>query len=190
MANELEQTRIAFRYLTTDDLPLMHRWLNQGPCLRWYGLQPTRLTEVTGTYEPRLYGESTVLSLIASYDGHPVGYIQRYFTRDHDDYWGRQHFPDDTAGIDLFIGEETLLYRGLGPLLTRAFLRTHVFAGQAGRCLIDPHPENRAAIRAYEKVGFRHLRTLHPPEHTVSAYLMLLEAHDVLTADGWRSTSS
>ena len=67
----------------------------------------------------------------------------------------------------------------MGPVLIRAFLRTHVFAGQAGRCIIDPDPANKIAIRAYEKVGFRYLRTLHPPEHCEDAYLMVLESADI-----------
>jgi aminoglycoside 6'-N-acetyltransferase len=181
MADAFDMGKIGFRWLTEDDMPLMHRWLNEGPSFQWYGLEPTTLEEVSRHYKERLRGQSTVLSLIATYDGQPVGYVQRYFTREHEDYWGRQDFPDDTAGIDLFIGEGAFLHRGFGPLLIRAFLQTHVFAGQAGRCIIDPDPANKIAIRAYEKVGFRYLRTLHPPEHEDPAYLMVLESTDFTT---------
>jgi aminoglycoside 6'-N-acetyltransferase len=176
MADEFDPGKIGFQRLTEDDLPLMHRWLNEGPAFTWYGQEPTTLEEVRSKYEPRLHGQGDVLAMIATYEGRPIGYVQRYFTREHEDYWGRQDFPDDTAGIDLFIGEEAFLHRGFGPLLIRTFLQTHVFAGQAGRCIIDPDPANRIAIRAYEKVGFHYLRTIGPPEHEDPAYLMLLES--------------
>ncbi|MCC6792684.1 MAG: GNAT family N-acetyltransferase [Thermomicrobiales bacterium] len=181
MSDQIDRGQIAFRWMTEDDLPLMHRWLNEGPSFEWYGLEPTTLLEVVRAYEPRLHGRSDVLSVIATYDGTPVGYVQRYFTRDHADFWGHQNFPEDTAGIDLFIGEPGYLHRGLGPRLIRAFLRTYVFAGQAGRCIIDPDPKNAVAIRAYEKVGFRYLRTIGPPVHEDEAYLMVLEASDFHT---------
>lgn len=180
MTDGFDPGRIGFRWLTEDDLPLMHRWLNEGPSFEWYGLEPTTLEEVTHVYTPRLHGQSNVLSLIVTYDGQPVGYVQRYFTREHEDYWGHQNFPDDTAGIDLFIGEERFLHRGFGPLLIRTFLQTHVFAGQAGRCIIDPDPANKIAIRAYEKIGFRYLSTLHPPEHEDDAHLMIFESADFI----------
>lgn len=178
MTAAFEPSRIGFRWLTEDDLPLMHRWLNEGPSFQWYGLKPTTLEQVTENYTPQLHGQSNVLSTIATYDGAPIGYVQRYFTRDHPDYWGHQNFPDDTAGIDLFIGEQAYLHRGLGPQLIRAFLVEHVFAGQAARCIIDPFPDNAIAIRAYAKLGFRHLRTIGPPEHEDPAYLMALERDD------------
>jgi RimJ/RimL family protein N-acetyltransferase len=180
MAEGYDPARIAFRWLTEEDLPLMHRWLNEGATLQWYGHEPTTLEQVAQEYSPHLHGQSNVLSLIISYDAEPVGYIQRYFTRDHPDYWGHQSFPEDTAGIDLFIGEERFLHRGFGPLVIRAFLRECVFAdGTIRRCIIDPDPANAVAIRAYEKVGFRYLRTLHQPGHCEDAYLMVLDSADL-----------
>jgi aminoglycoside 6'-N-acetyltransferase len=180
MADRYDPAKIGFRWMGDDDLPLMHRWLNAGAALQWYGQKPTTLEEVTREYTPSLHGQSDLLSLIITYDGEPVGYIQRYFPRDHPDYWGHQKFPGDTAGIDLFIGEEAYLHRGFGPLVIRKFLEEHVFAdGKSKYCIIDPDPANKAAIRAYEKVGFRYLRTLHPPQHVEPAYLLLIEPGDL-----------
>jgi RimJ/RimL family protein N-acetyltransferase len=125
-----------------------------------------------------------VTAFIASYDGEPVGYVQRYFPEREPDYWGRQELPPGLAGIDLLVGEPAFVHRGFGPVMIRAFLRQVVFADPAVRgCLIDPDPDNRIAIRAYEKVGFRHLRTIGPPEHSDPAYLMLLD-RDAIPASG------
>lgn len=180
MSDRLDPGLIGFRFMTEDDLPRMHRWLNEGEALRWYGQKPTTLEEVTREYAPKLHGRGDLLAMIITYDGAAIGYIQRYFTRDEEEYWGHQHFPDDTAGIDLLIGEPAFQHRGLGPHVIRTFLKQHVFAdGTTARCIIDPDPANVIAIRAYEKVGFRYLRTLQPPDHIEPAYLMALERSDL-----------
>jgi aminoglycoside 6'-N-acetyltransferase len=178
--------RIGFRLMEEDDLPLMHRWLNEGDAFEWYGLEPTTLPEVVLSYSPRLHGRSSVLAMIITYDGRPVGYIQRYYPRDEQEYWGNQELPRDTAGIDLFIGEEEYLHHGFGPLAIRTFLGEHVFGdGRTRHCIIDPDPANKIAIRAYEKVGFRYLRTLEPPEHVERAHLMMLDrdAFEAMSSD-------
>jgi RimJ/RimL family protein N-acetyltransferase len=166
---------IGFRWLSEDDLPPLHRWLNEGAALQWYGLEPTTLAEVVLAYTPRLHGRSSVRSMLITYADQPVGYIQRYFPKDEPDYWGKQDLPPDTAGIDLFIGESTFLHSGFGPLAIRSFLWEHVFTGSTKHCIIDPDPDNTIAIRAYEKVGFRHIRTIGPPDHVERAYLMILD---------------
>lgn len=63
--------------------------------------------------------------------------------------------------MDLFIGEGGPPHRGLGPSILTRFLEELVFASEGiGVCIIDPEPGNGAAIRAYEKVGFRHFRSV------------------------------
>lgn len=167
---------ITFRPLSVDDLPMMHRWLNRGPALTWYGHKPTTLDEVRSEYAPMLEGREPVLPFIVASDGRPIGYIQTYRTDDWPDYWGKADMPPGTAGIDLFIGEESHLYRGLGVRIVRQFLAEVVFAEPtAARCVIDPDPANHSAIRAYEKAGFTYVRTLLPPEHEDPAYLMILD---------------
>jgi RimJ/RimL family protein N-acetyltransferase len=176
MSKALEPARIEFRLLREADVPLMHRWLNGGEVLRWYWREPATLAEIEQEYLPRVDGQTNVLAMIAEIDGRAAGYVQRYFPRDHPDYWGRQSLPHDTAGIDLFIGEPDLQHRGLGPLMIRAALRDVVFSDPTiWRCIVDPHPANLIAIRAYEKVGFKYLREIGPPDHCESAILMMIE---------------
>jgi hypothetical protein len=84
----------------------------------------------------------------------------------------RRAFPH-TTGLDLFIGEALYLYRGLGAHLIHTFIQAHVFTHPSvPDCIIDPLPDNRLAIRAYEKVGFVHETTF---EHDGSqVYFMRL----------------
>ena len=175
MGQTYDPALIGFRWLNEDDLPLLHQWLNKGAAFEWYGLESTTLAEIVLAYSPRLRGQSSVLAMIITYDGSPVGYIQRYFPEKEPEYWGKQVLPAGTAGIDLFIGDSAFLHCGFGPLAIRSFLWEHVFTGSTRYCMIDPDPKNTIAIRAYEKVGFRHLRTIGPPDHIDDAYLMLLE---------------
>lgn len=180
MNARFDPSRIGFRELVEDDLALMHTWLNQGEVLKWWGDVPVPMSHTVKEYRPRLHGKGDVLSLIVTYGGDPVGFVQRYYPRDHPDYWGEQHLPADTAGIDLFIGEPLYQRQGFGPLMIRRTLHNVVFADPATNlCIIDPDPTNVVAIRAYEKAGFRHVKTIEPPEHIEPAYLMTLHRKDL-----------
>ncbi len=58
------------------------------------------------------------------------------------------------AGIDLFLSEPAQ-GRGLGADAVRTLARHLVRERGHHRLTVDPAADNRAAIRAYEKVGFR-----------------------------------
>jgi aminoglycoside 6'-N-acetyltransferase len=63
------------------------------------------------------------------------------------------HLPPGARGIDQSIGDPSLVGRGHGS----AFVRAHcdrLFAAGAPAIGTDPHPDNKRAIRAYEKAGF------------------------------------
>lgn len=79
-------------------------------------------------------------------------------------------------GIDLFIGEPELTGHGHGPVSIRAFLRDVAFPRYGlDLCVIGPTLSNVAAIRAYEKAGFRSLKTyLEPASREQEHYLMAL----------------
>src|SRR5438445_13456206 len=81
------------------------------------------------------------------------------------DYAAALALDEDAVGIDLFIGEADLLGRGHGPAMLRAFLRDVAFPfHHLETCVIGPSVKNTAAIRAYEKAGFRALRLARVPD--------------------------
>jgi RimJ/RimL family protein N-acetyltransferase len=166
---------ITFRPLTHADLPLMHRWLNAGEAFTWYGLKPATLEEISAEYAPIIERTDPTYGYVILIDDQPAGYIQWYLIHDHPDYARQVDVPPDAAGVDLFIGEERFLHRGLGPVIIRAFLRDVVFADErAGRCIIGPDERNAIAIRAYEKAGFRWLKTVPIEDEPAPEYLMEL----------------
>jgi aminoglycoside 6'-N-acetyltransferase len=73
---------------------------------------------------------------IHGWEGHPLGFL-----------------PKGARGLDTLIGAEDQMGQGLGP----RYLAQHcaaLFAQGTPALGIDPDPDNLAAIRAYEKVGF------------------------------------
>ena len=90
-----------------------------------------------------------------SLDGKPIGYVQSYDPHLEDDH-PYQDQPFGTLGIDVTIGVPELVGIGHGSRLVNAFVEI-LFEEGCPRVIIDPHPGNGRAIRAYEKAGFRRL---------------------------------
>jgi RimJ/RimL family protein N-acetyltransferase len=178
-----DRAEVGFRRLESTDVSLMHRWLNQPHVTRWYIDEPTELEEVTAKYAPGAPDEPTERYLIV-YAGQPIGYVQTYPLSDYLDYAIHVAEPEEIAagthGMDLFIGEAEFQHRGLGPILMRRFLREIVFGRHAAPvCLLDPDPDNTAAIRAYEKTGFRYVKTVQIPGERVASYVMRITPADL-----------
>ena len=64
--------------------------------------------------------------------------------------------PFGTLGIDISIGPAEMVGIGHGSAIVRQFVE-ELFDEGAPRVVIDPHPDNKRAIRAYEKAGFREI---------------------------------
>ena len=124
---------IEFRPLREDDLPQLHDWL-QVPCVHaWWGATSTP-EETAAFYGPSLRGEDPAEYSVIVVDGRDVGL-----------------FEANGPQVDLLIGEEALIGRGLWPEILRAFL-----AGRPGAYVALVDEENPRAWRAFEKAGFRH----------------------------------
>jgi aminoglycoside 6'-N-acetyltransferase len=174
---------IGFRPLGMDDLDLMHRWLNAPHVAKWWGAGPT-LEAVVEKYRARIEGREPTHSFLILHGGQPIGYIQSYRMSAYPVYEQAVGADRNAAGVDLFIGAEEYLNLGLGTALLAEFLRAVVFS-ESGieSCYIGPAAGNRAAIRAYEKVGFRYIKTVQVPGEPEPEYLMLI-ARAALLAGG------
>jgi len=178
------QQEIRFRRLTADDLDLMHRWLNTPHVMRWYSPGGRTREQVEEEYLPYIRGEKPTQVYVILYRETPIGYIQTYRVNDWPDYARHIGVDDDTAGVDLFIGEPELTGRGLGPAVIRAFMRQVVFGSFGARsCVIGPEEGNRAAIRAYEKAGFRFWKRAEIPGEPAPEYLMRMTPADLSETD-------
>lgn len=164
---------ITFRLIAPADIPMLHRWRNTPHVAQWW--QPPTLDYPTALEEYTFYmrPDSGVQAYIIELDQHPIGYMQAWQVQQFPDYNPFVTLSPHTTGLDLFIGEALYLYRGLGAHLIHTFIQAHVFTHPSvPDCIIDPLPDNRSAIRAYEKVGFVHETTF---EHDGSqVYFMRL----------------
>jgi len=166
--------------LRVEDLPLLHRWLNTDFVNEWWERRPYSYEEIVEKYTPRVAGHNPTRSFIAMDRDLPIGYIQSYLIRDYPDYSQSLQVEDGAAGVDLFIGEAAYIHRGLGAPLLRRFLCQIVFtAADVTSCVIGPDVSNKAAIRAYEKAGFRYLKTVQVPGESAPEYLMRIEPQDL-----------
>jgi RimJ/RimL family protein N-acetyltransferase len=170
-----------FRPLAWDDLPLLHRWLNTPHVLRWWR-EPLSLDEVRAKYGVKISGEEPTQGYVIAHEGRPVGFIQSYRIADHPEYAEAIDVEDGAAGLDLYLGEPDCVHRGLGTAAVRQFLREVIFADpEVTCCVLGPDPENAAAIRCYEKVGFRYLKTVQVPDEPNPEYLMRIGREHALS---------
>jgi aminoglycoside 6'-N-acetyltransferase len=172
----LDPRGISFRRLRASDLDLMHRWLNTAHVRRWWYAEGTSYAEIEEHYLPAIEGREATRFFLILYEGEPIGFIQSYrISVEDDETYAGLVDVEDSAGVDLFIGEAKYLYRGLGRHVIRRFLSEHVFIDPGVEvCVIGPEPKNVAAIRAYEKAGFRFFKTIQVPGEPEPEYLMRL----------------
>ena len=167
---------ITLRKLRAPDLPLMHRWLNAPHVRRWWYAEGSSYKEIEEHYLPGIEGRDATKLFLILHENNPIGFVQSYRISAEDDetYAGLVDVAN-SAGVDLFIGEPEYLYRGLGSHVIRRFLSEHVFSDpEVEECVIGPESKNAAAIRAYEKSGFRFFKSIQVPGEPEPEYLMKL----------------
>ncbi|WP_053366514.1 GNAT family N-acetyltransferase [Bacillus sp. FJAT-27245] len=150
-----------FRKLNSKDLDIMHKWLNNGFAAKWYGKKQMTIEDVKEKYLPYINNEKPTQSYIFSYENKPIGYIQTYKINDYPDYEKQVAIDENASGLDLFIGEDEFIHKGLGKYIIRKFLKEIVFSlSGAVSCILGPEPDNVIAIKTYEKVGFKYVKTI------------------------------
>ena len=171
--------RLSFRPLRSSDLPLLHRWLNAPHVARWWYGDDTSWHGVQREYTLYIEGREPVEPYLILHDDKPIGYIQTYLIS-HDEEYARLVGVEHSAGVDMFIGEEEYLYMGLGREILQRFLDEVVFREERVKvCVIGPEPENVAAIRDYEKTGFRFFKTIQVPGEPEPEHLMRMSREEV-----------
>lgn len=172
-----DETKIQFRKLELVDLPLIHQWRNELFVKEWYGRdEDTTIEAIQKKYSPYILGAKPTQSYIAMYETVPVGYIQTYKIIDYPEYAQYVNLPQKTAGVDLYIGNSNFFGKSFGSLMLRKFLKDIVFnSSDTDRCIVGPEPTNVRAIKSYEKVGFKYLKTVKIPNEPNPEYIMVIE---------------
>jgi len=177
-------TALAFRPLTTDDLPFLVGWFNRPHVYEWWGRRAApdgiggagddaaTLEEVEADYgetdEPR-----PERHFVIELDRRAIGLIQWYRVDAYPQYASEIEEPD-AAAIDLLIGEKELTGHGLGVDVIRRFTTEIVLPDSGLRRVVGaPDVRNQRSIRAFEKAGFRWVRDAEvedapAPEHVMA----------------------
>ena len=171
---------IKFRKLQMEDLPLMHKWLNEPHVHEWYDKDKQNTSEeITNRYAPKIREEKPTDCYIVLYENNPIAYIQTYKVNDWPEFGDYVGVDDNTASVDLFIGDSSYMGKGFGSLMLKKFLSEIIFANEKiTTCIIGPEPKNTRAIKAYEKVGFKYVKIVQIPEEPDPTYIM--EIHKTL----------
>jgi RimJ/RimL family protein N-acetyltransferase len=154
---------VTFRPLTPADFPLLHQWLQRPHVAQWWAPTPS-LAEVEEEFVPLIRDDSTTRSYIVLGDGASIGYIQSYVAMGSGEGWWPDEQDPGVRGIDQFLAHPGQLGRGIGTAMVRAFVQ-HLFADPSvTRIQTDPSPQNRRAIRCYEKAGFQAVGEIDTPD--------------------------
>jgi aminoglycoside 6'-N-acetyltransferase len=168
--------------MSEDDLVLVRRWLLEPHVKRWWddGVKTPYPDAVIADYREAIEGRDPTYHYIATLDRRPIGMFQHYRISDSPEYAEALALGEDAVGVDLFIGEADLVGRGHGPAMLRDFLRDVALPFHGLKvCVIGPSVKNVAAIRAYEKIGFRALREVTVPGEPDPEFLMRLTADNL-----------
>ena len=157
----------SFRSVEPDDLPMLGQWLRQPHVRQWWGDPEKGVAEIAAAMN-----EISTEPLIVEFEGQPLAYLQSYDPHLEDDHPYADQ-PTGTLGLDISIGNADLIGKGHGSAIISQFA-LELFEEGAPRLVIDPHPDNTRAIRAYERAGFRHIDTRE--SQYGPAHLMALDA--------------
>ncbi len=176
----LNSHKISFRKLEVGDIPQIHKWLKEPHVHEWYDRdKKNSLEEVTAEYTKYITGEDKMDGYLVCIENKAIGYIQKYRIWDWPEFAKALGYDKSTVAIDIFIGDKKFIGKGLGCCFIKKFLKEIVFKEEGIRtCLIDPEPENKRAIKSYEKAGFRYVKTLDIPPDPGLTYLMEIRKED------------
>jgi aminoglycoside 6'-N-acetyltransferase len=144
----MNSSSYSFRPVTSDDLPLLKRWLQTPEVTRWWGdpaVEAALIEEDLAVPEMAQW----VVSLV----DRPFAYAQAYEVH----AWPQahlSHLPPGTMAIDAFIGEHDMIGQGHGGRFLRLLAEQLIESG-APVIAIDPDINNLRAQRAYYRAGFR-----------------------------------
>lgn len=153
---------IEFKALERDDITQLYHWFKHPEVHKWYARSKNwSLADLEQKYIPRIIGQESIPSFIIYLNHQAIGFIQYYPC-------SSKAMPEglsidlahslgiklhSAAGIDLFIGEPSVLGMGYGTKIIHDFIQTKIPAS-FDRLFVDPLSENARAIKTYLKLGF------------------------------------
>ncbi len=152
---------ITFERLNESHFSLLLKWLEAPHVKKWWDQEETYTIDlVREKYTPYIKGykldgemKKTIQAFIIHHNQNPVGYIQIYNAYDFPRSKPLLGLPENLGSIDIFIGQEEALKQGFGSAAILEFFK--LYGNQYSHIFADPDSKNVAAIKCYEKVGFK-----------------------------------
>lgn len=144
---------ISFKPLSSDDFPKLLQWLNAPHVQKWWDKFVWTMEMVKDKYTGYIESED-INCYIINLEEKPIGLIQIYKVDKFPPAKHKAILPKNIWGVDMFIGEESLLGKGIGSAALKLFIEKYA---DFEYLLIDPHKDNLPAIKTYQKCGFEEI---------------------------------
>ena len=148
------------------DMPLLRQWLWKNHVSKWWGEPKEALADA----KRRADGAHAIIVL----NGTDVGYMcwERPATEELKEA-GLLYLSETLLDVDLLLGEEAAMGRGVAPRAGLVLLDRLRAAGHGGCIGVGMSVATVRAIRAAEKIGFRCVHEFNDPESGVCRYMIL-----------------
>jgi len=149
-ANEL-----GFRRLGRSDFSDVQRWLSMPHVREWWGDHSPDAEAVEDDFGPCVDGIDPTLVFVVTLSSQSIGIVQTYLLSDNPEYQEAVQVSE-AAGIDLFIGEASMLGLGLGVRTVSRFVSDigwNTFP-EVDRYMAGPSVRNIRSRRTFERAGF------------------------------------
>ena len=154
---------ICIRLLTKQDQKFLLKWLTDKRVLNFWEGENTvfDLNRINVDFYTE---EDGLIRTIIEYKRQPIGYCQMYILDNEAiEEYNYENKTKNVYGADQFIGEPELWGKGIGTDFMRLIISYLFNKKCADAIILDPHADNKRAIRCYEKVGFKIIKFL--PKH-------------------------
>ena len=121
---------------------------------------PMTLASARAEHGPDTQPDAPGTACIVELDGEPIGFIQFYRWASYPDEAEIVGIPFDerTYGLDVFIGVAGMIGKGIGTKVMKALSDYLIKEKAASSVVLTTDLDNHAAIRCYEKAGFRKVK--------------------------------
>jgi RimJ/RimL family protein N-acetyltransferase len=165
---------VSFRALERSDFPLLQRWLSEPHVNAWWH-DALDLAGLEQKYGRRIDGIEPTHVFIIEHESRPIGWIQWYRWSDYPKHAAKLQAEPNAAGIDLSIGEVSVVGKGIGSSAIREFILNVVSVEPGITAIVtDPEERNGRSCRAFEKAGFIPVRTVELEGENVRRRIMHL----------------
>ncbi|WP_172295755.1 GNAT family N-acetyltransferase [Pseudoruegeria sp. HB172150] len=145
--------QITLRRAEQGDIPLLQRW-DTAPHVR-RAITGDPQVDPEHDWAEMLVPTVYIEHLLALLDDRPFAYFEVTDpAKEPSAYWGQDR-PPGLRAIDIWIGDAEMIGRGFGTRAMRLVIERCFADPTVHALLVDPRPDNDAAISFFQSLGFR-----------------------------------